>query len=118
MKLIIFFITTICAVSCYSQTTGVMHDPYQMAQIKGGYDSLMDNIENQLVIPECTKGKVYIQVKIDQNGIITQKNLIKGFCSKADSVASVILKTIEFIPAKKNGVPYTSFLIIPFTFNQ
>lgn len=119
MKNFIILIICFSAFKCNGQTNNtIIKDPYEKAEIIGGIDSLKKEIKNITILENCNIGKVYIQVSIDENGNFTSSEIAKGLCHKADSIAKDIVKRIKYKPARKNGEPYKSNLIIPIEFTK
>ena len=79
----------------------------------------MDSLYTELEVPSqlTKKRKVFIQLSLDTTGNITETAVVKGLNRAADQEALKAFSTIniQFAPAKINGQPYTTKVIIPVT---
>ena len=87
----------------------------------GGMIAFYSKVYNKMVVPGSFKepSRSFVQVTIDSLGRITKVRTIKGVHGKVDEILERALSKLdsEFKPARNQGVPVESDLIIPFYFN-
>lgn len=83
----------------------------------GGMASIQQNIR----YPEIAKragieGTVYIAVDIDENGNVTNTNIMQGIGAGCDEAAIDAIKQVKFKPAIKDSIPVKYRITIPIQF--
>ncbi len=109
------------------QDTTVLIDPVDQfdtfAEFPGGKDSLINFINQKLVIPDQltnnqTKGRVYIRIKISEKGKVTNPVIVRSLSKEADEEALRVMKLLpDFIPATRNDKPVASYYGLYVDFN-
>lgn len=88
-----------------------------MPEVIGGFYS----IQSKIIYPEVAKragieGRVYVLAFIDENGNVANAKIIKGIGGGCDEAALNAVKTVKFIPGKKDGKPVKVQVSIPIAF--
>jgi protein TonB len=83
----------------------------------GGMISIQKNIR----YPESAKNKgiqggVIVAVEIDENGNVTNTEILEGIYPECDEEATNAIRKVKFRPAYKDGVPVKSEVVIPINF--
>ena len=83
----------------------------------GGMSAIQKNIH----YPEIAKragieGTVYITVDIDENGNVTNTNVLQGIGSGCDEAAIDAIKQVKFKPAIRDNIPVKYKITIPIKF--
>ncbi len=98
--------------------------PEVMPKFKGGVDSLMQYIQQNLVYPERERkkrieGTVYAKFIIDKEGKITQPQIIRSVPKSKNfdrEVIRVIRSMPDWTPGKQNGYPVDTEFNLPIQF--
>lgn len=95
----------------------VFKDIEEMPELIGG----MAWIANQLEYPELARragisGTVVIQIIVDQNGSVTDTEVVRRISPVLEDEALRVIETAQFIPGKQNGIPVRVKLNIPINF--
>ena len=88
-----------------------------MPTVIGGLAS----IQNNLVYPESAKnegieGRVIVQFTVDEEGRVTNAEVVRALHPDLDAAALAALKTARFEPGRQDGRPVAVKLSLPFTF--
>lgn len=91
--------------------------PDVMAKPVGGMEQIFKNI----VYPKAAKeagieGKVLIKAVIDENGNVTETEVVKSVSPDCDKAAVDAIKKTKFSPAMKDDKPVTTEVEIPIMF--
>ncbi len=125
MKLIglILALVTVFTVSSFGQVENLDEDyciAVPSASFPGGQDSLINFIKGNLKFPHVDgpiSGKVFVQFIVNTDGSITDLKVLKGLCEQCDKNAlEALSKMPKWTPAKKDGKPVKSRVIIPVNF--
>jgi len=78
-------------------------------------------IQSKIVYPEIARragveGKVYVLAFVDENGTVTNAQIIKGIGAGCDEAALNAVKQTKFKPGKQRGVPVKVQVSIPIVF--
>lgn len=78
-------------------------------------------IQSKIVYPEIAKragieGKVYVLAFVDEKGIVTKAEIIKGLGAGLDEAALKAVKATKFKPGKQRGKPVRVQVSIPIVF--
>jgi protein TonB len=78
-------------------------------------------IQSKIVYPEIAKragieGKVYVLAFVDETGIVTKAEIIKGLGAGLDDAALNAVKATKFKPGKQRGKPVKVQVSIPIVF--
>jgi len=89
----------------------------EMPKIKGGMGELAKNIK----YPEAAKkegimGKVLVKAVIDENGNVTETEVVKSVDIDLDKAAVAAVKMTKFVPGVKDGNNVKSEVTIPIKF--
>jgi protein TonB len=89
----------------------------EMPEIIGGYQS----VYRRIVYPEIARrvglqGRVFVAAFIDEKGIVTKVELVKGIGLGCDEAAMAVVKETKFHPGKQRGKPVKTRLNIPIQF--
>jgi periplasmic protein TonB len=120
----ILALLTVITLNVFGQEENIDEDfciPTQSAAYPGGQDSLKNFLKKNLKSPLIYKnvsGKVFVQFIVGIDGSVTEPKVIKGQCDQCDSNAlEVISQMPKWVPAKKDGRPVKSRVIIPIIFS-
>ncbi|GAA5033690.1 hypothetical protein GCM10011506_26300 [Marivirga lumbricoides] len=123
MKNLMMFISLSLLFIAHAQsqdTTHVFINYELQPQLIGGYDSLIEANISLLWLPEgCSEeGKSYVQFIVQKDGSIKDVKVIKGLdnCSKADSIAIEIVKTVNFLPGRYKNEVVGTHRVLPIPF--
>ena len=89
----------------------------QMPQPVGG----IEGIQKMIKYPDIAKragiqGRVFVKAYVDERGIVTQAEVIKGIGGGCDEVARDAVMQTQFIPGKQRGKPVKVQVMIPVRF--
>ncbi|MCI0706340.1 MAG: energy transducer TonB [Ignavibacteriae bacterium] len=78
-------------------------------------------IQSRVVYPEMAKragveGMVFVQAFVDENGVVTKTDVIKGIGAGCDEAAEKAVKETKFKPGKQRGKPVKVKMSIPIRF--
>jgi periplasmic protein TonB len=78
-------------------------------------------IQSKIVYPEIAKragveGKVYVLAFVDETGVVTKAQILKGLGAGLDEAALNAVKTTKFKPGKQRGKPVRVQVSIPIVF--
>lgn len=92
----------------------------QSPAFPGGLDSLKSFISKNLKYPykrQDVEGKVFVQFVVNEDGSISDVNVIKGLCEPCDKNAiEVISKMPKWIPGKVQDKIVKTKMVIPIKF--
>lgn len=94
----------------------------QKPEFIGGKEALIRYLATNTVYPAIAKergvqGKVFIQFKIDTNGVVRNPKVLRGVDPSLDKEALRVIQSLpKFIPGKKNGKKVIVDYIIPINF--
>ncbi|MFT6849595.1 MAG: TonB family protein [Sphingobacteriales bacterium] len=95
----------------------------QMPEFEGGFDALVKFIGKELVYPQEAKkgsieGKVFIQFVVDQNGSVSNVEILKGVEASIDNEAVRVVQALPKYakPGFQNGKPVKVQFVLPIDF--
>jgi protein TonB len=69
--------------------------------------------------PKVTKGKVFVGFVVNENGSLSDIEIVKGLGDEFDKSALEVFKKMpNWIPAKKENKPIRTKMIMPITFDK
>jgi protein TonB len=119
MKYLLAIMLLINVLGCFAQTSGkvTLVDYESSPQLIGGVDSLYESIEPiTSTAMDCGEGKVYVSFILSEDGEISELEVVKGLCHKADSIAKSIVSELKFTPAKYKGEAMRVKRVFPIPF--
>jgi len=83
----------------------------------GGIQAIL----NLIVYPEIAKragveGKVYVLAYVNEQGIVTKTEVLKGIGAGCDEAAEYAVKHTKFSPGKQRGKPVKVKVLVPIVF--
>lgn len=78
-------------------------------------------IQSKIVYPEIAKragvqGRVFVKAFVDENGVVTKVELIRGIGAGCDEAAMEAVKKTQFKPGKQRGKPVKVQVTVPVLF--
>lgn len=109
----------------FSQTENdsIYRYPDEHALFHGGYGEMIKYIAKHSEYPCCLLEEIitqsHIQFVVEKSGVISNVTLVKSSrCDVCDTEAVRVVKSMpNWIPAKNNGVPVKSYVVIPIRYN-
>ena len=98
----------------FSQVENKVEPQYKHGSKKDMHQFIKNNVSYPNGV--CIEGKVYTKVFIDSLGNITDVQIIRGIEEHANEEAISVIRLLEFIPGKINGIPKKMKIIIPVSF--
>lgn len=95
-------------------------EPRLMPEYDGGNKAMQNFINLNIRWPEKLDQDVtvYLQLRIDEMGNVSEATVIKSYRKDVDSEALRIAKLLHFNPAKRGGTPVVSYTSIPVKFTR
>lgn len=108
LSIILFIITS---------TTIAQEKLDKMPSIKGGIVELAKNIKYpEVAKKEGIMGKVFVKAVIDENGRVTEAEVVKSVNPELNEAAVNAVKLTKFIPGVKDGKNVKAEVTIPISF--
>jgi len=93
-----------------------------MPQFPGGYDSLNSFIRQNInwkKIKGCGEGRVFIKFIVDEEGTISEPEVVKGISKEFDNEAIRIFKLLpKWKPGLQNGMALKVQMVYPVRFSS
>ncbi len=89
----------------------------------GGMETMLKWLSDNIEYPESelengTEGKVVVEFIIDENGNVTQPNILKGLTIALNKEALRVVEAMpDWRPGKVNGEPVKTYYTLPITFS-
>lgn len=88
-----------------------------MPEIVGGLSVLYDKIEYpELAMNNGVQGRVFVRFIVDENGDVTNPEILKDIGAGCGNAAVKALKHVKFTQAKLNGEVVKVYYTLPITF--
>ncbi len=88
-----------------------------MPELKGGMQSIYDNLRYPEVARQAgIEGRVVVQFIIDENGQVTDPQVVRGIGGGCDEAAIEAVRQVEFEPGRQRGRPVRVRYSLPIVF--
>jgi len=89
----------------------------EMPQVIGGVEAIVRVLQYpEIAIRAQVQGKVYVLAYVDETGVVTKTELLKGIGAGCDEAALTAVKKVKFIPGKQRGVAVKVKVSVPVIF--
>ena len=96
---------------------GEVLSPEPLPEYPGGYEKFNTFILKNLHAPAGAHGRVVVQLTIEKDGQLTNAKILGSIGKAADNeVLRVVKLSPKWVPAKLNGKPIRSKVVVPFVF--
>ncbi len=83
----------------------------------GGMETVMKSVRYpEVAMSSKVQGKVIVQTTVDENGDVIETKILMGVSSELDAEAARAIRSVKFIPGKKDGKPVKADVVIPIMF--
>lgn len=89
----------------------------EMPEVKGGLNAIYKHIKYpRSAASRGIEGRVFIKFVVDENGEVSNPEILKDIGSGCGDAAVEGIKNVEFIPGKLNGQPVKVYYTLPVNF--
>lgn len=104
-------------VNAAADTAEVYNIVDTMPEIVGGLSVLYDKIEYpEIAMKNGVEGRVFVRFIVDENGEVTNPEILKDIGAGCGNAAVKALKHVKFTQAKLNGEVVKVYYTLPITF--
>ncbi len=89
----------------------------KMPEVEGGYSSVYENIEYPpLAIRNRVEGKVFVKFIVDENGNVSNPEILKDIGSGCGEAVLKGIKDVKFTPGEQGGKKVKVYYTMPVNF--